>query len=112
VNDDDIDITGIDRAALLVALYHGTCAQGLGVLHDTPTFDLSVAEDVLRKTSAPVVRVQGDKVNFDWVAGRPIKCGFDGNKLVRAYGYDRDAPGGEGSARRIVESLRAKVVTP
>lgn len=43
---------------------------------------------------------------FDYVHGRPLKVGFQGDMLLRADLYDRDAPGGAGTAQRLVNRLR------
>lgn len=97
----DIEIKGIDKAELLAALYNGTRPQGMGVLHARPG-DMTAAEARTLIGDAPEPRTGW----FDYVHGRPIKVGFKGDMLLRADLYDRDAPGGEGSAQRIVDSLR------
>lgn len=98
--DNVIDITGIDLAQLLVALYHGTRAVGLGVLHDRPDFDLADANEALAYARSH----DGKRIYFDYLAGRPLKLGILGNELSGARLYDRDA--GEGACQRAVDSCR------
>lgn len=95
-----IDITGIDRVALLVALYHGTRAVGLGMLNDRPGFNEETARAVL---AAQPVRPNGD-VWFDYVCGRPLKVIFSGDTLRGARLYDRDAY--EGACQDAVNAAR------
>ena len=97
MTDGHIDITGIDKAELLVALYHGTHPLGMGVLHDNPEFGIDDAKAAL--ASEPSGRL-------DYVSGRPIKVNISGNSFDPAL-YDRDA--GEGAAQRIVDMLNKPV---
>ena len=101
-----IDITGIDKARLLAALHNNTRAVGMGFLND-------IGRDLTDEEAAEIVREhaafsgpEGAWVSFDYVMGRPIKVSFRGDLLVRPDLYDRDAPGGEGTCQRIVDSLR------
>lgn len=97
----NIDISGINKAKLLAALYNAARPQGMGWLHAKEA-DMTEAE------AASLIAAQRDDgvAWFDYVHGRPLKIGFDGNTLLRADLYDRDAPGGAGSVQRIVDSLR------
>jgi hypothetical protein len=98
----DIDISGIDKAKLLAALHNGTRPLGLGVLHARGDMSEEDASEYIAQRPDG----GGSVMWFDYVHGRPIKVGFDGNTMLRADLYDRDAPGGRGSAERIVASLR------
>lgn len=124
-----IDIKGLDRAELLVALHAGTRALGLGVLHDRGAISYEAAKELCGMggkvpnangldggTSVDMSSVPGvttlerpkDVVNFDYVQGRPLKVSFRGDELHGEWLYDRDAPGGPGSCERIVAELKKK----
>lgn len=98
----DIDIRGVNKATLLAALYNNTRPQGMGFLHD-------LGRNMTEAEAAKILRENAEwdgEVSFDYVHGRPVKVGFQGNTLLRADLYDRDAPEGEGICQRIVDSLR------
>ena len=88
-----IDIKGLDKAKVLVALHRGTRPLGLGVLSDR---EVTEAE-------ADAVRAIGDDGYVDYFAGRPIKVDFRGDEIDPRM-YDRDA--GSGAAERVIASLR------
>jgi hypothetical protein len=101
----DLDITGLDHAELLAALYNGTSPVGLGFLQATPgpmTAEQAAAylEQVERSCRAnnipPCFRI-------GYLRGRPIKVELDGDVLRRADLYDRDA---KTPAAVIVAALR------
>lgn len=96
-----IDISGIDKAKLLAALHNGTQPLGLGILHDRGPMSEDEAREIIACFPS------GFSVMwFDYVRGRPLKVGLKDTELLRADLYDRDAPDGEGSCQRIVDSLR------
>lgn len=106
---DPIDITGIDRAELLAALWNGTRAVGMGILGELEA-QRAYPELKTGMTAAFLRKVFGDKIEgdleLDYVAGRPIKVWIVGNNLDRPDLYDRDA--GRGACALIVAALRAK----
>jgi len=88
-----IDISGIDKAELLAALYNASKPQGMGFLHFTPEpLPIEEARELLKGGSS-----------FDYLKGRVMKVGLEGNALDPRL-YDRDL--GEGAAARAVQSLR------
>lgn len=91
-----IDISGIDRAELLAALYNGTSALGFGKMHDLGR-DMTVEEarDILAKTEGAF--------NFDYLLGRPLKMWIEDDKLFRPDLYDRDS---KRRCAEIVQELR------
>ena len=87
MNNTSIDISGVDRAELLAALYNGTSPLGFGKNHDLGR-DMTVeeAKDILGKTEG--------KFSFDYLLGRPLKMWIDDtepNTLQRPDLYDRDS---------------------
>lgn len=117
---DEIDITGIDKAELLAALYNEARPVGYGRLHYTPEpMTVEQARIVLGTATkegewAPLTpsNIEGAAYcsagvyRFDYIKGRSIKVEFAGNVLRRADLYDRDA--GPGAAQRIVNEVRAQ----
>lgn len=112
---DVIDIKGIDRADLLMALHAGTRSVGSGVLHDRGNLTREQALDILnggrgQSTNPDLPKFIVDKlpqeIRFDYIAGRPIKVSFKGDELHYSRLYDRDAPGGDGSCQKIVDRVR------
>lgn len=94
-----ISYAGIDEAVLVHALYHGTVAQGMGMLHDCRQLTLT---QVRADFAAQSVNWQ---YGFDYYRGRPLKIQLDPKtKEFDPRLYDRDA--GEGAAQRIIDQLR------
>lgn len=93
-----MDITGINKAKLLQALYNGSKQQGMGFLNQRGALPMSLteAEQLLEKHDY-----------FDYLHGRVMKVGItsDSNHLD-TWGYDRD--NGDGACNAIVERLRAE----
>lgn len=89
-----INISGIDKAAILAALYNNSKAQGMGFLHFTPQ-DMSVdeAKQLLQQETC-----------FDYLHGRVMKINLTGDTLD-PWGYDRD--NGAGAAERAIAHLLA-----
>lgn len=76
---DEIDISKMDKAAVLVALYNSARPQGMGFLHFTPApMSLEEARELLKTDTY-----------FDYVNGRVMKVGL-GKDNLRVGLYDRD----------------------
>ncbi len=91
---DRISIEGIDKAALLAALYNNAAPLGLGWLHYQPEpMTTEQAQKLLEETQS-----------FDYLHGRCLKISLSDDTLYTRL-YDRDN-GGDGTAARIIESLR------
>jgi hypothetical protein len=87
-----IDISDLDRAAVLATLYNAAKPQGLGFMHYDPSpMTLEEAQGLL-----PLKR-------FDYLKGRVLRVDLSGDQIHPA-GYDRD--NGPGAARRAIDSLR------
>lgn len=90
-----IDISNLDKAAVLAALYNGSRPQGLGVLHFDPTpMTTEEARSLVEK-----------RTYFDYLNGRVLKMNLAGDTLDPRL-YDRDL--GEGAAERALSKLVRK----
>ena len=87
-----IDLTGIDKAKVLAALYNKSKPLGMGYMHYPP-------EDM---TILQAERLLLDNTYFDYVKGRVMKIDLSGNSLNPRL-YDRD--NGEGAAERALKHL-------
>lgn len=96
-----VDISNLDKAEVLVALYNGSRQQGMGYLHASGASGLSLedARALLEQTK-----------DFDYLRGRVMKINLSKDSF-NPWGYDRDI--GQGAAARIVADLVAsKRITP
>ena len=95
---DAVDISGLDRAELLAALYNATRAYGRGALHDLGR-DMTVDEARVaiaeRRVEQRGLARLGMIAYFDWLCGRPIKLDIEQDS-VDFYLYDNDAGPGTG----------------
>lgn len=81
-----IEIKGLDKAAVLAALYNASRAQGMGVIHYDPNpMTIEEARDLLST----------GQTYFDYYKGRVLKVDLSGDTLD-AWLYDRDL--GQGAA--------------
>lgn len=95
MSDDTIDISQLDKAAVLAALYNRARPQGMGFLHYTPepmTHDQ--ARELLGKMHEPY---------FDYLKGRVMKVDLGKDQLYVGL-YDRD--NGHGAAASAIADLR------
>jgi len=92
-----IDITNLDKAALLQALFNRSKPLGLGFFNRNSNSEMTY-EQAQRQIS------DNPRLYFDYVNGRVIKIDLSGNDFD-PYLYDRDN-GGAGSAERVVESVK------
>ncbi len=92
-----IDITGLDKADVLAALYNAARPQGMGFLDFDP-------EPMTREVAAEMIDQQRPPY-FDYVKGRVMKVHIEGDTLEERL-YDRD--NGRGAADRALAPLRTK----
>lgn len=92
----EIDITGIDKAAILVALYNNARTQGFGIMQ-AKNGDMTPAQ-------AKEILDSGQH-DFDYLHGRIMKVYLKGDKLWVDL-YDRD--NGHGAAHRAIAHLLTK----
>lgn len=90
-----VNIKGISKAKVLVALYNGSVARGMGNLQATSEpLTLDKAEKLLRSGSY-----------FDYLQGRVMKVDLEGNMLDTVL-YDRDL--GRGHGEEVIAKLRTR----
>lgn len=91
-----IDIKGLDKAEVLLALYNGSHCQGLGFLQAVGNYTL---EDAKRDYK------ENEYGYFDYLHGRVLKVDLSGDSF-ESWLYDRDC--GEGAAAKAIDELRRK----
>lgn len=90
-----LNISRVNKAAALAALYNASKAQGMGLLHYDPSpMSVQEAASLLEKTES-----------FDYLKGRVMKINLSGSWLDPRL-YDRD--NGEGVAARALAPLGVK----
>lgn len=100
-----IDISGLDKAEVLAALYNNSRQLGMGFMHARGATGMTKeqAEDELKAATRDI----GDgktSAYFDYLHGRVMKIQLSGDTLDPRL-YDRD--NGQGAAARALEPLRA-----
>lgn len=87
-----INISGLDKAEVLAALYNNSKAQGMGWLHfDAAPMTANEARELLKESTY-----------FDYLKGRVMKVRLNSD-VLDTWGYDRD--NGEGAAQRAIQHL-------
>jgi hypothetical protein len=88
-----IALAGLNRAAVLAALYNASKPQGMGFMqYDPKPMTMEEACSLLDQTAY-----------FDYLKGRVMKVDLAGDELD-TRGYDRD--NGQGAAERAIAELR------
>ena len=104
-----IDISGIDKATLLAALFNESKAQGRGVLQDEfggKPMPVEYAQQYIDHLESVFPFPRGGKTNIeiDYFQGRPLKINIT-DDLFDPGLFDRDN-GGPGTAQKIIDQLR------
>lgn len=88
-----IDISKLDKAAVLASLYNNSHQQGMGFFDQRGRNEMSVtdAEQLLK-----------DQSYFDYIYGRVIKVNLKGVE-IDPWLYDRD--NGDGAAQRAIDKI-------
>lgn len=92
----DIDITGLKKTDVLIALYAAAKPQGMGYLQFQPGY-------LDAKEAAELMEAQRGR--FDYVKGRVLKVNLAGD-FVSSSLYDRD--NGQGAFARAIAHLRVE----
>lgn len=110
--DGEVDISGLDKAELLAALYNSSRQFGMGFIHASGQNDMTVEEAraMIDPKSDPGPGLlpweaeDAKRLKFDYVRGRVLKVRIDGDTMRTAL-YNRDI--GHGAAEAVVKKLRA-----
>lgn len=106
-----INISGIDKAELLAALYNNSRPIGMGFLQARAgIMTREIALEIMQKGDDhkrmfPDIHASTSTLRFDYLYGRPLKCDLSGDE-VETWGYNRDH--GDNAFEKIVEGLRNK----
>ena len=93
-----VDITGLDKAEVLLALYNNSRCQGLGFLQ-------AIIDDDYTLQNARRDIDESPDHYFDYVRGRILKVDLSGDTFDSRL-YDRD--NGEGAAEAAIKALKEK----
>lgn len=93
-----MNIAGLDKAAVLAALYNGSRQQGKGFLNGAGYLPMTV--DQAREE----IDARGKDLYFDYLHGRVMKINLSGDEVDTAL-YNRD--NGYMAAEKIIENLRS-----
>ena len=91
-----VDISGLDKAEVLAALFNASKQQGMGFLDKSGASEMGV-EDASSYTSG------GGRLYFDYLRGRVMKVDITKDSF-EPWGFDRD--NGSGAAERAITELR------
>lgn len=94
-NTDDIDISKLDKAEVLAALYNNSQPLGMGILHYDP-------KPMGKEEAGRLLEQSGERPYFDYLKGRVMKVDLSGN-ILRTRLYDRD--NGSGAAFSAISHL-------
>jgi hypothetical protein len=116
VSDEDasVDISGLDKAAVLAVLYNAAAPHRMGFLqteHAPEVMTIEEARQVIEVRGHDHMALfrsiglarQGPVLSFSYVFGRPLKANIAGDSL-RTASYDRYH--GEGAAASAIAELR------
>lgn len=103
-----VDISGLDKAAVLATLFNASAPGGMGFLQAGFGPSIMTVEDAQQVIDAGGTDEPGfnrGNLSFDYLFGRPLKVDLNGDEL-HPWGFDRDN-GGTGTAKRLIDDLRA-----
>lgn len=121
-----VNIAGVDKGALLAALFNGSAAAGMGIFQAnrgpsamTDEYGQQIIDETLAgqfghdgvmligvESAEKMGLTKPKSLYFDYLYGRPLKVDLTGDE-VDSWGYDRDN-GGEGTLAAIVKKLQAR----
>lgn len=101
----EIDISGLDKAAVLAALYNAAHVRGAGYLQARDgDMTAEQARELIDSGANPDYGHERHGIYFDYLYGRVIKTDISGDSFNPGL-FDRD--NGAGAAERAIAQLRA-----
>lgn len=89
-----ISLVGLNKAAVLAALFNASKPQGMGFMQfDPKPMSVETAQQILDE----------GHTYFDYLQGRVMKIDLSGDDL-NPWGYDRD--NGQGAVQRVIDGLK------
>jgi hypothetical protein len=95
-----INIAGLEKAAVLAALYNNAKIQGRGIHHPGGSGAMTTEHAARLLADDPT---GGGRVAYEYLNGRVMKLDLRGDE-IDPWLYDRD--NGEGKAARVIDNLR------
>lgn len=89
-----VSIMGLNKAAVLAALYNNSKVLGMGILHAT-------GKPMLIEEAQEII--DEGIFSFDYLHGKVMKVDIEGDEFS-SWGYDRD--NGENTAETVIQRLR------
>lgn len=101
---DSVNISGLSKASVLMALFNNSHQQGMGFFHTEGAKQMSLedAQAIIDEYCRRSMRLY-----FDYLLGRVMKVDITGDSF-RPLAYDRDV--GDGAAATTIAALRASAV--
>ena len=103
MNPDKIDITGLDKGAVVAALYNRGQSQGLGIMVNLTHIAKNGGGLMTADEANRLITKQG--MYFDYLNGRVMKVSVE-DDIMDVWLYDRD--NGQGAALRALQSAGLK----
>jgi hypothetical protein len=103
-----VDITGLDKAAVLAALFNASAPGGMGFLQagsGPSVMTVEDAERVINNGGSPDLVFPDSSLTYGYLFGRPLKVDLKKDDFDPRE-FDRDN-GGTGTAKRLIEKLRS-----
>lgn len=103
-----VDISGLDKAAVLAVLFNASAPGGMGFLQAGRGPSVMTVEDAEQLISQGGSQDPGpvhQPLRYDYLFGRPLKVNLEDDEFD-PWGFDRDN-GGAGTAQRLIDELRS-----
>lgn len=102
MENEEIDIKGLDKAEVLAALFNASRQQGMGFLDSSGNKPITIDD------ARECLVASGDQMYFDYLRGRVMKISLKKDTLDARL-FDRD--NGKGAAKRALAKLLSPVAT-